>query len=112
MLNAAGRRVTEQLVPKPPSDSHRDFTSAEFVAGGSRTYELISSHRFEVTREHDQEMGHGDLVVVTFSHVSCNSVTGRQYSTFFRWLHLIYARLLFADGIRAVLETKQSAASV
>lgn len=106
MLSAAGRRATEHLVPKPTTDGRRDFASAEFVAGGSRTFELISSHRFEVTREHDQEIGQGDVVAVTFSHVSCKSVTGRRYSTFFRWLHLIYARFLFADGIRAVLETK------
>lgn len=101
------QRQKKQSLPESTPDSPRDFASAEFVAGGSKSFELISSHRFEVSREHDQEEeGRGGLVTVTFSHVSCNSVTGRPYSKFFRWLHLVYARLLFADGIRAILETK------
>lgn len=88
-------------------DGPREFASAEFVAGGSKSFELISSHRFEVARENcNRKEESGDLITVTFSHVSCKSVTGRPYATFFRLLHLIYARLLFADGIRAVLETK------
>lgn len=105
--SATERRETEQPPAEPSSESSQDFASAEFVAGGSRTFELISSHRFEVTREQDrEEKGRGDLVTVTFSHVSCKSVSGRPYSTFFRSLHLVYARLLFADGIRAILEAK------
>jgi hypothetical protein len=87
--------------------------SVEFVAGGSDIFELVSSHRFEVTARREEEedggeeeaSGRGDVVTVTFSHVSCNSVTGRPYSTFTRVFHGIYSRLLFADGIRAVLET-------
>lgn len=105
--DAAERRGTELLLPNSAPEGSRNFASAEFVAGGSKSFELISSHRFEVTREHGREdKERGDLVTVTFSHVSCNSVSGRPYSTFFRSLHLIYARLLFADGIRAILETK------
>ncbi|KAG6354353.1 hypothetical protein INS49_004370 [Diaporthe citri] len=105
--NATTRRETEQPPAKPGPQGPRDFASAEFVAGGSKTFELISSHRFEVAREHDrEEKGGRDLVTVTFSHVSCKSVAGRPYSTFFRLLHLVYARLLFANGIRAILETK------
>lgn len=107
VLNATGRRETGQPPAEPGPEGPRDFASAEFVAGGSKTFELISSHRFQVTREDDhEEKGRGDLVTVTFSHVSCMSVTGRPYSTLFRLLHLVYARLLFADGIRAILETK------
>lgn len=107
LSSATGRGETKQRHPKSTPDSPGDFASAEFVAGGSKSFELISSHRFEVTREHEpEEDGRGGLVTVTFSHVSCNSVTGRPYSAFFRSLHLVYARLLFADGIRAILETK------
>ena len=97
----------EQLLPKAGPEGPRDFVSAEFVAGGSKSFELISSHRFEVTRKHERESkGRDDIVTVTFSHVSCNSVTGRPYSKFFQLLHHIYARFLFADGIRAILESR------
>lgn len=100
-------RVRKQALSKPTPNGPRQFASAEFVAGGSKSFELISSHRFEVTREHGNgREERGDLITVTFSHVSCKSVTGRPYATFFRLLHHAYARLLFADGIRAILETK------
>lgn len=78
---------------------------AEFVAGGSDIFELVSSHRFEVTRDsHSGEDPEGQLFTVAFSHVSCNSRSGRPYSTLFWWFHRFYARLLFADGIREVME--------
>lgn len=107
VLGATRDRETGQPLLEPTPYGPREFASAEFVAGGSKSFELISSHRFEVTREpcHGKKEN-GDLVTVTFSHVSCKSVTGRPYATFFRLLHLAYARLLFADGIRAILETK------
>lgn len=81
--------------------SPRDATNAEFVAGGSDLLELVSSHRFEVTRADNG--GEGQMVTVTFSHVSCNSRSGRPYSRPFKFLHLVYARLLFADGIREIM---------
>ncbi|KUI64332.1 hypothetical protein VM1G_12067 [Cytospora mali] len=74
-------------------------TLAEFVAGGSEVFQLVSSHRFQVSQEEG-----GDIFTVTFSHVSCNSRTGRQFSRPFQWLHLVYARLLFSDGIREVMK--------
>lgn len=97
-----------KAIPNTAPEGVRDFVSAEFVAGGSEIFELVSSHRFEVTsRENGHEEGGGqDVVTVTFSHVSCNSASGRSYSTFFRWLHHFYARMLFADGIREILETR------
>lgn len=105
-LNTAREQETGKPIPNTAPEGIPGFVSAEFVAGGSDIFELVSSHRFEVTREHGHEEGERDLVTVTFSHVSCNSVTGRPYSTFFRWLHHTYARLLFADGIRAILDAK------
>ncbi|KAG8164442.1 hypothetical protein KVR01_006360 [Diaporthe batatas] len=105
-LKTAGQPGTREPIANTAPGGDGDFVSAEFVAGGSDAYELVSSHRFEVTRENGRKEGKQDIVTVTFSHVSCNSVTGRPYSTFFQWLHNVYARLLFADGIRAVLEAK------
>lgn len=107
VLGVTRDRETQQPLLNLTPDGPREFASAEFVAGGSQSFELISSHRFEVARENcnGKEEG-GDLITVTFSHVSCKSVSGRPYATYFRLLHLVYARLLFADGIRAILETK------
>lgn len=66
-------------------------------------FELVSSHRFEITRgDHGGVKKGTEVVIVTFSHVSCNSRSGRPYLRMFRWLHLVYARLLFADGIREI----------
>lgn len=104
---AVGQPETDLPSLRPTPDSPRDSASAEFVAGGSDSFELISSHRFEVSRDRGPgEKEKGDLVTVTFSSVSCNSVTGRPYSTVLRLFHHAYARLLFADGIRAILETR------
>lgn len=105
--SATGQPETDLHPSSPNPDSPRDLASAEFVAGGSDSFELICSHRFEVSRERGHgEKGNGNLVTVTFSSVSCNSVSGRPYSSLLRLFHLAYARLLFADGIRAILETK------
>lgn len=105
--SAVGQPQTDLPFLNPTPDSARDFASAEFVAGGSDSFELISSHRFEVSRDRGHgEKEKGDLVTVKFSSVSCNSVTGRPYSSSLRLFHLAYARLLFADGVRAILQTK------
>lgn len=101
---ATGEQKEKASVSDSTLTRPSEFVSAEFVAGGSKKFELISSHRFEVTRKRNQGMNEVDLVAVTFSHVSCNSVTGRPYSTLFRWLHFTYARLLFGDGIREILK--------
>lgn len=93
---------------KPPSRPPQGTEFAEFVAGGSVWVELVSSHRFEVARGlhsgKDQGNDEEDMLQVTFSHASGNSRSGRRYSRPFQWLHLVYARLLFADGIREILK--------
>ncbi|KAI9371591.1 hypothetical protein BJX61DRAFT_18322 [Aspergillus egyptiacus] len=75
-------------------------TFAEY-AGRTKGRSLAASHRFEVIRE---TVAGEEQVKIIYSHVRSNPRTGgRVYSTVMTGLHVLYAHLLFADGIREVL---------
>ncbi|KAL4886214.1 hypothetical protein BJY04DRAFT_213745 [Aspergillus karnatakaensis] len=78
-------------------------------AGLTKGRSLAASHRFEVARVkldfncEDQNEGEGYATIV-YSHVRSNPLTGgRVYSRPMTAMHVVYAHLLFADGVREVL---------
>lgn len=79
-----------------------DTVCVEVVGGPSRAFGLLPSHRFEVRREEAGE-GEEDRVWVTLSHVRCDPYTGGKGSAWLKAFHLVYARLLFADGVREIV---------
>ncbi|KAI3332138.1 hypothetical protein HD806DRAFT_518941 [Xylariaceae sp. AK1471] len=86
--------------------SHRsDHVFAEFVAGSDKSAFAVSQ-RFEIAR---QQSGTNDetneCVTITASHLLCNPLGGRSvFPGWMRGFHGLYARLLFADGIREVMK--------
>lgn len=79
-----------------------DFVFAEVVGGPSKTFGLLPSHRFEVT--HENIGAEDEKVKVTLSHVRCDPFSGKPVRGVIKYFHLLYARLLFADGIREVVQ--------
>ncbi|KAI0876501.1 hypothetical protein GGS24DRAFT_451076 [Hypoxylon argillaceum] len=74
------------------------------LAWGGTTLGLVGSHRFEASR---CRIGHAaeaeEFIKVTLSTVSCVTKTGLAPSKYLMWFHVLYAKLLFSDGIRRVL---------
>lgn len=103
---SATSQEREALFPGAAEKRHarapEDVVCMEVVAGPSRAFGLLPSHRFEVRRE---EPGEGDevRVWVTLSHVRCDPYNGRKGRSWLKAFHLVYARLLFADGVREVV---------
>ncbi|KAJ5178561.1 uncharacterized protein N7500_001260 [Penicillium coprophilum] len=83
-----------QDIPRP------NFAFAEY-AGRTKSLSLAASHRFEVNRE---LKGSEDVIQLTFSHVRSNPANGgKPLPGWFIWFHVLYSKLLFADGIRELL---------
>ncbi|KAI1757922.1 hypothetical protein F4782DRAFT_475709 [Xylaria castorea] len=75
----------------------------EFAWGGEGLG-LAGSHRFEVSRHEVKQAAETDeFVKITFSCVACRPQTGQPPSSYILWFHLLYARILFSDGIKGVL---------
>ncbi|KAL4867497.1 hypothetical protein BDV12DRAFT_186670 [Aspergillus spectabilis] len=74
-------------------------------AGRTKGRSLAASHQFEVIREAPVSTPGGEeYVTIIYSHVRSNPRTGgRVYSRPMTAMHICYAHLLFADGIREVL---------
>ncbi|KAI1132332.1 hypothetical protein F5Y10DRAFT_231492 [Nemania abortiva] len=74
------------------------------LAWGGKGLGLVGSHRFEVSRYRTNRLAESEeFVKVTFSSVSCIPKTGLGPPNYLMWLHVLYAKLLFSDGIRGVL---------
>lgn len=99
--SAASQQQREALFPAAKQVPRPEFVFAEYVGGPSKTFGLLPSHRFEVTREKEGEAD--ESVKVTLSHVRCDPFTGKPVRGVIKYFHLVYARLLFAEGIREVL---------
>ncbi|KAL2835679.1 hypothetical protein BJY01DRAFT_223217 [Aspergillus pseudoustus] len=86
-----------------------DCSFVEF-AGRTSGRSLAASHRFEVSRD-DEPWANGCAtttgekhVTIVYSHVRSNPRTGGQvYSRLMTAMHVCYAHLLFANGVREVL---------
>ncbi|KAL6239536.1 hypothetical protein BDW75DRAFT_250406 [Aspergillus navahoensis] len=93
---------TSTQIPRP----ERSFVE---YAGRTKGRSLAASHRFELVREHplgDREEG----VTIIYSHVRSNPRTGGQvYSRPMTAMHVCYAHLLFAEGVREILASCSSA---
>ncbi|KAI0537191.1 hypothetical protein GGR58DRAFT_472918 [Xylaria digitata] len=75
----------------------------EFAWGGEGLG-LVGSHRFEVSRyKVKQATDDEEFVKITFSTLSCRPKTGLAPPNYLLWLHVLYSRFLFSDGIRSVL---------
>ncbi|KAL4989435.1 hypothetical protein BDW68DRAFT_175960 [Aspergillus falconensis] len=78
-------------------------------AGRTKGRSLAASHRFELAREHPIG-NHEEGVTIIYSHVRSNPRTGGQvYSRPMTAMHVCYAHLLFAEGVREVLASQGSA---
>lgn len=99
--SGATQQQREDLFPAAKHVHQPNFVCAEFVGGPSKTFGLLPSHRFEVIREREGE--DDERVRVTLSHVRCDPFTGQPVRGIIKYFHLLYARLLFADGIREVM---------
>lgn len=105
-----GAQEREALFPGAKAAAHavapEGVVCVEVVGGPSRMFGLLPSHRFEVARERGGGNGGGEGregVRVTLSHVRCDPYTGGRVRWWMKVVHLVYARLLFADGAREVL---------
>ncbi|KAL4977908.1 hypothetical protein BDW66DRAFT_149637 [Aspergillus desertorum] len=77
-------------------------------AGRTKGRSLAASHRFELVREHPMG-GDEEGVTIIYSHVRSNPRTGgRVYSRPMTAMHVGYAHLLFAEGVREVLASRRS----
>ncbi|KAI1740547.1 hypothetical protein F4680DRAFT_418438 [Xylaria scruposa] len=80
-----------------------DYAFAEFVAGSDQSVFAVSQ-RFDVVRQPDGANDGIESVTITASHLVCNPLTGKNiFPVPITLFHRIYARLLFADGIREVM---------
>ncbi|KAL4993814.1 hypothetical protein BDV10DRAFT_198039 [Aspergillus recurvatus] len=89
-------------IPRP----ERSFVE---YAGRTKGRSLAASHRFELVKE--QPMGYREEgVTIIYSHVRSNPRTGGQvYSRPMTAMHVCYAHLLFAEGVRELLASRGSA---
>ncbi|KAJ4391116.1 hypothetical protein N0V93_004731 [Gnomoniopsis smithogilvyi] len=100
--SVARQAEREALFPAAKHVTRPDFVFTEVIGGPSKTFGLLPSHRFEVTREN--EGAADEMVKVTLSHVRCDPFSGKPVRGVIKYFHLLYARLLFADGIREVVQ--------
>jgi len=102
--SAASSERRRQLFPSSRVVPRPHLTFAEFVYGSERIH-FSGSHRFEVTREKSKTTDSQDMIRISLSSISCNPVTEqRSVPGFLLVFHAIYARFLFADGIREVMK--------
>ncbi|KAI0556042.1 hypothetical protein F4679DRAFT_520822 [Xylaria curta] len=87
-----------------PTPAHKaDYAFAEFVAGSNQSVFAVSQ-RFDVVRQMDGANDGIESVTITASHLVCNPLTGKNiFPAPIKLFHVIYAKLLFADGIREVM---------
>ncbi|KAL4924014.1 uncharacterized protein BDV17DRAFT_301361 [Aspergillus undulatus] len=90
-----------------PSNARPERSFVEY-AGRTRGRSLAASHRFEIFRQFSgPTLGDQEQVMIIYSHVRSNPRNGGQvYSRPMTAMHVCYAHLLFADGIREVLASK------
>ncbi|KAL2845155.1 hypothetical protein BJX68DRAFT_269341 [Aspergillus pseudodeflectus] len=86
-------------IPRPA----RSFVE---YAGRTSGRSLAASHRFEVSRDDPTANGDGEEhITIVYSHVRSNPLTGgKVYSRPMTAMHVCYAHLLFANGVREVLK--------
>ncbi|KAL3494426.1 hypothetical protein BJX62DRAFT_234301 [Aspergillus germanicus] len=85
------------------SRSNRSFVE---YAGRTSGRSLAASHRFEIFREDPTANGDDEeSITILYSHVRSNPLTGgKVYSKPMTAMHVCYAHLLFANGVREVLK--------
>lgn len=94
-----------------PSSARTPRPGRSFVeyAGRTKGRSLAASHRFELLRESPAGDGEDEGVTIIYSHVRSNPRTGGQvYGWFMTAMHVCYAHLLFAEGVREVLASGSS----
>ncbi|KAL3429609.1 hypothetical protein BDV09DRAFT_202871 [Aspergillus tetrazonus] len=94
-----------------PASAQRPRPERSFVeyAGRTQGRSLAASHRFELVRERPVANGEAEITII-YSHVRSNPRTGGQvYSRPMTAMHVCYAHLLFAEGVREVLASRGSA---
>lgn len=104
--------LDKEITPASASAPRSSFVDIGF---GSDTATFAGSHRFEVITEENVDPksdgadgvdGHGDSgdVVVKLSHFRCNPLQNKPSGAeWIRWFHIIYAKMLFNDGIGEIL---------
>ncbi|KAI0865534.1 hypothetical protein F4860DRAFT_461841 [Xylaria cubensis] len=104
--SAASPQEREQMHYFPAPAHKADYAFAEFVAGSDQSVFAVSQ-RFDVVRQSDGANDETESVIITASHLVCNPLTGKNiFPAPLKLFHGIYARLLFADGIREVMGGK------
>lgn len=92
----------ELTFPSSAQVARPDRSFVEY-AGRTKGRSLAASHRFELIRD-SQTVDDEDGVTIVYSHVRSNPRTGgRVYGRFMTTMHVCYAHLLFAEGVREVL---------
>ena len=107
VLDCSNASLVERtkLFPSSADIPRPTFAFADFAAGSNEST-FSMSHRFEVTREQQpvEPNGEEEMIKITFSHVRCSPKTGgKPFPAWILPLHVAYAKLLFNDGIRAVM---------
>lgn len=78
-------------------------------AGRTKGRSLAASHRFELLKD-SPTVGEDDGgITIIYSHVRSNPRTGGHvYGRFMTAMHVSYAHLLFAEGVRELLASRSS----
>ncbi|KAL3449398.1 hypothetical protein BJX65DRAFT_36902 [Aspergillus insuetus] len=95
----------ESIFPGSMKISRPNRSFVEY-AGRTSGRSLAASHRFEVSRDDLTANGVVDeSITILYSHVRSNPLTGgKVYSRPMTAMHVCYAHLLFANGVREVLK--------
>jgi len=102
--SATSSEHRKALFPSSTGIPRPCFLFAEFVFG-TDTSRLAGSIRLEVEREKDDSAAGEEFVRLRYAQMRCNNVTGGFAGPkWFTPVHLLYARLLFADGVREVMK--------
>jgi hypothetical protein len=104
-MSACSPEHRESIFPGSIKISRPNRNFVEY-AGRTSGRSLAASHRFEIFR--DDPVANGNVeesITVLYSHVRSNPLTGgKVYSKPMTAMHVCYAHLLFANGVREVLK--------
>ena len=85
-----------------PTTEFKTGSYIDFAFGDSRGT-FAGCHRFEVIREPNENDDDGGVSVV-YSSIACNpTVETAKFSGILGWFHVVYARVLFWEGVAEIL---------